>query len=203
MYLVKTPYLVKKYFSKFTWDVPASKKAVFLTFDDGPTPGVTDFVLDELDKYQAKATFFCIGEKVVQHHTLFEQIKTKGHTVANHTFSHVNGNQTSKEDYLEDFQKCEDTFTAKLFRPPYGKITKPEYDEILKTHQIIMWDVLSGDFDQNISKEKCWKNVRENTNGGSIIVFHDSEKAKEKLLYTLPKTLEYFSNKGFVFKQLQ
>lgn len=203
MYLIKTPYLVKKVFSKFVWDVPASKNTIFLTFDDGPTPGVTDLVLEVLDKYQAKATFFCIGEKVAQHYALFEQIKTKDHTVANHTFSHVNGKQTSKENYLENFQKCEETFATKLFRPPYGKITKAQYDEILKTHQIIMWDVLSGDFDDSISKEKCWKNVKENTNEGSIVVFHDSEKAKEKLLYTLSKTLEHFSNKGFEFKALQ
>jgi peptidoglycan/xylan/chitin deacetylase (PgdA/CDA1 family) len=203
LYLVKTPYLIKKYFSKFVWDVPQSPHSIFLTFDDGPTPGVTEFVLKELDKYQAKASFFCIGERAKKHPELFEQIKTQGHIVANHTYSHLNGKKTSKEEYLNSFKKCEEVFSSKLFRPPYGKITKAQHEEVLKTHQIIMWDVLSGDFDQNISKEKCWKNVRENTNGGSIIVFHDSEKAKEKLLYTLPKTLEYFSNKGFVFKSLQ
>lgn len=203
MYLVKTPYLVKKFFSKFIWDVPTSKNTVFLTFDDGPTPGVTDLVLDELDKYQAKASFFCIGERVKQYPDLFEQIKEKGHITANHTYSHLNGKKTPKEEYLENLRKCEEVFASKLFRPPYGRITKAQYDEVLKTHQIIMWDVLSGDFDASISKERCWKNVKEHTQEGSIVVFHDSEKAKEKLLYTLSKTLEYFSNRGFEFKAFQ
>lgn len=203
MYLVKTPYLIKKYFSKFVWEVPHSSRSIFLTFDDGPTPGVTDFVLNELDKFQAKASFFCIGEKAKKNADLFEQIKTKGHVVANHTYSHLNGKKASKDNYLADFNKCNDVFSSNFFRPPYGRITKPQYDEVLKTHKIIMWDVLSGDFDDSISKEKCWKNVKEKTKGGSIVVFHDSEKAKEKLFYSLPKTLEYFSNKGFCFEAIQ
>lgn len=203
MYLVKTPYLIKKYFSKFVWDVPQSPHSIFLTFDDGPTPGITEFVLEELDKYQAKASFFCIGEKVKKHPDLFKQIKTQGHIVANHTYSHLNGKKTPKDDYLADFKKCEEVFFSKLFRPPYGKITKAQHDEVLKTHQIIMWDVLSGDFDVAISQEDCWRNVRENTKSGSIVVFHDSEKAEEKLFYTLPKTLEHFSKKGFRFESIQ
>ncbi|ARV16926.1 polysaccharide deacetylase family protein [Polaribacter sp. SA4-12] len=198
-----------RFFSKYTWRFPSNKKEIFLTFDDGPTPEITEFVLSELKKHHAKATFFCIGKNIKNHPEIFKKIISDGHSIGNHTQNHLKGWKTNTEDYIDNILECNKTITQfndstikqQLFRPPYGKIKKSQAKELLKRdYKIIMWDVLSADFDITISKEKCLQNVQENTKEGSIIVFHDSVKAAERMEYALPKVLKTFSDKGFVFK---
>ncbi|WP_087521731.1 polysaccharide deacetylase family protein [Polaribacter sp. SA4-12] len=208
-YFPRTPRFIMRFFSKYTWRFPSNKKEIFLTFDDGPTPEITEFVLSELKKHHAKATFFCIGKNIKNHPEIFKKIISDGHSIGNHTQNHLKGWKTNTEDYIDNILECNKTITQfndstikqQLFRPPYGKIKKSQAKELLKRdYKIIMWDVLSADFDITISKEKCLQNVQENTKEGSIIVFHDSVKAAERMEYALPKVLKTFSDKGFVFK---
>ncbi|QVY64186.1 polysaccharide deacetylase family protein [Polaribacter sp. Q13] len=210
-YFPRTPRYIMRFFSKYTWRFLSDKKEIFLTFDDGPTPEITDFILAELKKYNAKATFFCIGKNVQNHPEIFLKIITDGHTVGNHTQNHLKGWNTDTDSYIDNVLACEktiqqfnnSTITQKLFRPPYGKIKKSQAAELIKkSYKIIMWSVLSADFDTTISNEKCLENVLKNTKSGSIIVFHDSVKAAERMKYALPKVLKYFSDKGFVFKAI-
>lgn len=188
------------------------KKEIYLTFDDGPTPDITEFVLNELKKHNAKATFFCIGKNIKNHPEIFKRIIDEGHVVGNHTQNHFNGWKTKTQDYIENTLEVEntlklsnfETLQLNLFRPPYGKIKKRQAKALLKRgYNIIMWSVLSGDFDKKTSKEKCLQNVIKNTSNGSIVVFHDSAKAAEKVNYTLPKVLDYFVKKGFEFKAIK
>lgn len=202
MYLAKTPKVLKRTYPKYLWDFTSIEKSIYLTFDDGPTAEITSWVLAELRKYNAKATFFCIGKNVEQHLDLFKEVLAEGHVVGNHTYSHLNGWETKSFPYLKDVVKCSKVFQSKLFRPPYGKITRFQAKAILSNYTIVMWDVLSADFDKNCSPEKCLKNVIENAKKGSIIVFHDSLKAEKNLKYALPKVLEHFSKQGFQFKTI-
>ena len=208
-YFIKTPRILERLFSSYTWRFDTDRKEIFLTFDDGPTPEITPFVLKQLKQYNAKATFFCIGKNIENHPEIFHQILSEKHSVRNHTQNHLKGWKTKNINYLNSVLKCEDVISnladktkeSKLFRPPYGRIKKSQAKEILKRgYRIIMWNVLSADFDKSISKEKCLENVLKNTKKGGIIVFHDSLKASEKLQFVLPKVLEEFSKKGFSFK---
>ena len=208
-YWIKTNSLIKKIFQNYVWNIPNAENKIYLTFDDGPTPEITDWVLDQLTKYNIKATFFCIGKNIEKYPTIFSKVINEGHSIGNHTFNHLNGWQTSIEDYLENFKLCETAIcnlqsaTCTLFRPPYGKIKRTQAKKISQLgYKIIMWDVLSADFDTTISPEKCLENVLENVKSGSIIVFHDSIKAFPNLKYTLPKTLEILSKRGFVFEKM-
>ena len=206
---IKTHWSVKKIFSNYIWDVSNTDKKVYLTFDDGPIPEVTEWVLSELKKHKAKATFFCIGDNVKKHPEVLKKVFADGHSVGNHTFNHLNGWKTATEDYIENSILCEkvlddfDSKSKKLFRPPYGKI-KPSQSKILRKlgYKIIMWDVISYDFDTTISKEQCLENVLKNVKTGSIIVFHDSKKAFANLEYVLPRTLQFLKEKGFVCEKL-
>lgn len=211
-YFVKTPRVIKRLFSKLIWDIPTNNKTVYLTFDDGPTPEVTNWVLEQLNKYNAKATFFCIGKNITNHPPILKNIIKNGHTVGNHTNTHLNNWKVSNNTYITDIDLANNCLekhidptnnSNQLFRPPYGKFNL-KVTQILqqKGYQIIMWDVLSADFDQSITPQKCLNNVVKNTTNGSIVVFHDSKKAFENLKYCLPKILEHFSKKGFVFKSL-
>jgi peptidoglycan/xylan/chitin deacetylase (PgdA/CDA1 family) len=196
----------------FLWRVKTDEKVIYLTFDDGPIPEVTEFVLAELAKCQAKATFFCIGNNIQKHPDIFQQVVNQGHSIGNHTFNHLKGWYTENDEYIENFRLCEATIIQNLsanlyptlpkFRPPYGRIKNKQASEILKTHEIIMWDVLAGDYDQSISKEVILKKTLQYTEAGSIVLFHDSVKANRNIEYALPRFLEYFSEKGFVFKKL-
>ena len=200
-----------RFFSKYTWRFLSEKKEIFLTFDDGPTPEITEFILSELKKYDAKATFFCIGKNIKNHPELFSQLISDGHSIGNHTQNHLKGWKTNTKDYVDNVLECNKTITQfnnatikqQLFRPPYGKIKKSQAKELLKRgYKIIMWDVLSADFDTTISNERCLQNVLENATKGSIIVLHDSVKAAERMKYALPKVLKTFSDKGYVFKAI-
>lgn len=206
-YFIKVPWIIKRLFSSYVWSMPAKEKEVYLTFDDGPHPQITPFVLQQLKQHNARATFFCIGKNVLLYPDVYTQVLSDGHSVGNHTFSHLNGWKTSLESYHTDIGQASKVIASNLFRPPYGKIKKIQAKNIgnvinYSVPKIIMWDVLSGDFDTAITKENCLKNVIDNYAPGSIIVFHDSEKAFKNLEYVLPKVLEKLSREGFVFKKI-
>ncbi|MFT3826903.1 MAG: polysaccharide deacetylase family protein [Chitinophagaceae bacterium] len=206
-YLIKTPWWLKKLYPLCIWDIPVKDKVIYLTFDDGPHPEITPFVLDTLASYNAKATFFCIGKNVQQHPDVYHNILTAGHRTGNHTFNHLNGWKTDDEKYLQNIAEAAKYIDSNLFRPPYGRITKfqsklltqPTETNNGKPFNIIMWDVLSADFDTSLSAEKCVLNVIGNTRPGSIVVFHDSEKAFPRMKEALPKMLQYFTEKGYRF----
>jgi len=205
MYLVKTPLLLKKLYPQLVWDMPNSNRCIYLTFDDGPIPIVTPFVLNILKQYNAKATFFCIGDNVNKHPDVFEQVKNDGHAIGNHTYNHLKGWDTDDQVYLENFLKADELLNINLFRPPYGRIKRSQV-KLLKQYRlelkIVMWNVLSGDFDVNLSPEKCLNNAIKNTKPGDIVLFHDSLKAFDRLEYALPKAMEYWSNMGYQFNTL-
>lgn len=203
---IKTHPIIKNIFSNYIWSISTTEKKVFLTFDDGPIPEITDWVLNQLKVYNAKATFFCIGNNIEKHPEVFNKLLEEGHAIGNHTFNHVKGWNTLNKTYFKEVEMCEAeiqkspivNFKSKLFRPPYGKI-KPSQSRILRKlgYKIIMWDILSADYKKEISKEKCLENVLKNVESGSIIVFHDSIKAFQNLEYVLPKTLQYLSENGY------
>jgi peptidoglycan/xylan/chitin deacetylase (PgdA/CDA1 family) len=205
-FFIKTPSLAKQFFSSYVWSFSTDQKEVYLTFDDGPHPTITPFVLEELKRYNALATFLCIGNNVELHPDVYQQILLEGHAVGNHTYDHPNGWMMSTNDYLKNVAQASKYIDSNLFRPPYGKIKSSQAKQInqyIKSPaKIIMWDVLSADFITGMSKEKCLQNVIRNYTRGSIIVFHDSEKAFRNLEYALPKTLKILSEEGYSFKKI-
>ena len=205
MYLVKTPSLLKKLYPALQWNGTRATRNIYLTFDDGPIPIVTPFVLNILKQYNAKATFFCIGDNVSKHPDIFNEVKNDGHAIGNHTYNHLKGWKTADSIYIENALKADEQLKTNLFRPPYGRIKRSQI-KLLKSVKpdikIIMWDVLSGDFDINLSPEKCLQNVLKHTESGSIVVFHDSLKAFDRLEYVLPRAMEVWSEKRFEFKCL-
>lgn len=206
LYFVKTPFWLKLFYPKGIWNIDAQdEKVIYLTFDDGPHPQCTSFVLDQLKIFNAEATFFCIGKNVEAHIDIYKRIIDEGHAIGNHTHNHLNGWKTKDDEYLKDIGKAMSIIDSKLFRPPYGRITGFQMSQLMKpAYRLypLMWSVLSGDFDKSISPEKCASNVLLKSTSGDIVVFHDSEKAWERLQYALPKVLSYFSQQGFVFKKI-
>jgi peptidoglycan-N-acetylglucosamine deacetylase len=204
-YLVKTPWWLKKFYPGCTWQIPGGKKKIYLTFDDGPHPVATSFVLEELKKYNARATFFCIGKNVAQYPFIYEQIIDEGHQVGNHTYNHLNGWKTRDEEYINNVVLAKKLIDSNLFRPPYGRATKFQLKLLINQYALhpIMWTVLSGDFDSKLSKENCLLNVLNKSREGSIVVFHDSEKAYEKIQYVLPRVLSHFSERGYQFETIK
>ena len=202
MYLVKTPQLIQNLFPNFTWRIPNQEKVLYLTFDDGPIPEVTPWVLEQLEQFNAKATFFCVGENVKRHYDVFDQVLTAGHTVGNHTLSHLSGWATDNIPYFHDVRHGANLVHTDLFRPPYGRIKQKQAQFLARHYRIIMWDVLSGDFDPSISSEQCLDNVINNAQPGSIVVFHDSLKAFDKLSLVLPKVLKHFAEQGYRFESV-
>lgn len=205
IYLTKAPWALRKIYSECVWEIPTEEKIIYLTFDDGPYPKATYFVLDELKRYNALATFFCIGQNVVQYPEVYQQVLQAGHKTGNHTFNHLNGWKTKDQIYLDNIEKASSVIKSKLFRPPYGRITKFQLQALQGkkyNYTPIMWSVLSGDFDPSISPKKCAKNVIKNAKKGSMIVFHDSEKAFPNLRIALPAVLEHFSEQGYRFETI-
>lgn len=202
MYWVKNPKWIQFLFPRLIFSMSSKKPVLYLTFDDGPIPEVTPWVLRQLEKYKAKASFFCVGDNVEKNPTIYQQILAAGHSVGNHTYNHLHAGKTKVKEYVNNVEKCAGLVSSELFRPPYGrirpKITKRLYDK----YRIVMWDVLSGDFDTTLSPDKCLRNVIKHAGPGSIVVFHDSLKAKERLTHVLPRVLKYFSLKGYQFKAL-
>jgi peptidoglycan-N-acetylglucosamine deacetylase len=204
-YAVRIPSWFSKFNGSLVWKIPTKEKILYLTFDDGPHETATPFVLDELKEYNAKATFFCLGKNVQSHPEIYQRILNEGHSTGNHTFNHLNAWHVKNEEYFNDIKRAEKLIQSKLFRPPYGRIY-PRLSKTLRTqfgYKIIMWHVLSGDFDESIAPEKCLSNVLDKAQQGSIIVFHDSSKAWKCLQFALPAVLKSFTEKGFLFKSLQ
>ena len=202
MYLVKSPLLLKWYYPSLVWNKVRDQKVIYLTFDDGPIPDVTTFVLKTLKAFDARATFFCVGDNIVKHPDIFQNLLDDGHQVGNHTFNHLRGWATPDAEYLQNFQQCQQLTQTNLFRPPYGRIKKSQVRLIKQTCpqvQIVMWDVLSGDFDTSLTPEDCFRNVIQYTENGSIVVFHDHLKAMDRLEDTLPKVLQHFREQGYTF----
>lgn len=196
----KTPKIFQAIFPSLVWKNATTEKKVWLTFDDGPTAEVTPFVLDTLKKNNVKATFFCLGEQIEKHPEIFQRIKAEGHDIGNHSFSHTNGFTTCTKKYLKDLEKCQNIIPeTKLFRPPFGNIYPWQISKLKKDFKIIMWDVIAWDFYKNTSKEKCFLNVVNNVENGSIILLHDNKKAQENLQYALPKIIETLKERAFTF----
>lgn len=210
---IKTPLVAKKMFPNYVWDISTTEKVIYLTFDDGPTPEITNWTLDILKQYNAKATFFCIGNNIEKYPDIFQDILNEEHVIGNHTQNHIKGWKTKAKDYLKNIVVAEEVIKSQivnhkslivnLFRPPYGQITPKQGKKLIELgYKIIMWDVLSFDWDKSVDKKKCLSNVIKKTANGSIIVFHDSIKASKNMQYALPLALEYFSKKGYAFKSL-
>ena len=219
LYWIKTNIFIKKIFPNYIWDLPNLENKIYITFDDGPTPKITEWVLEMLENHQAKATFFCIGNNIEKYPAIYSKVIVGDHSLGNHTFSHLNGWKTAAEDYIEDAKMCsvlsaqyseskrqqvKANSNCQLFRPPYGKIKLSQSLKLRNLgYKIIMWDVLSGDFDTEITPEKCLKNVLKNVKPGSIVVFHDSIKAFPNLQYTLPRALKFWKEKGYLFEVIK
>jgi peptidoglycan/xylan/chitin deacetylase (PgdA/CDA1 family) len=197
-YFTRTPALLRALYKGCIWKLNPAEPTVYLTFDDGPHPKATPFILEQLKKYDAKATFFCIGKNVVEHPDLYQEIFNDGHAVGNHTQNHLNGARTKTGLYVDNVLEAAKYIDSPLFRPPYGRIKGAQIRALKKAVpgiKIIMWDVLSGDFDTSLAPQDCLQNVLFKFRSGSIIVFHDSEKAWERMEYALPRVLEHFSRK--------
>jgi peptidoglycan-N-acetylglucosamine deacetylase len=199
MRLVSPPTFLKKIYSSLIWNIPVAEKKIFLTFDDGPIPEATSFVLETLRQYNAKATFFCIGNNIEKHPEIFKKIIHDGHAVGNHTWSHVNGWKTKTQSYVAEVNRCAKQLHSNLFRPPYGKISRNQIKALAPTYHIIMWDVLSYDYDYEVTPQQCLANVIRHVRPGSIIVFHDSIKAFKNMSYALPLLLQELVNSGYTF----
>lgn len=202
MYWIKMPFWFQRLMPKLLWRQPRGTKTLYLTFDDGPIPEVTPWVLAQLAAYDAKATFFCVGDNVRKHPSVFEAVRTEGHSVGNHTFHHLNGWKTADAAYFADIEACAQYVDSPLFRPPYGRLTRRQRRYLLPRYQIVMWTVLTGDFDPHINPQTCWQRLKGRLNDGDIIVFHDSLKANDRLRYTLPRLLAYYSAEGYHFAAL-
>ncbi|MBE7173486.1 MAG: polysaccharide deacetylase family protein [Williamsia sp.] len=203
-YLVKTPWLIEQVlFPNYVWSMPGADKTIYLSFDDGPHPEITPFVLETLRQFGAGASFFCIGKNVVQHPGIYRQILAEGHVVGNHSHHHLNGWKTGEEAYVQDVAQAAQQIATTLYRPPYGRITRGQAKQLqnrLGLH-IVMWSVVSGDFDRGLSPAGCLTNGLK-AGPGAIVVFHDSEKAFSRMRYALPRVLEHYGEKGFLFKPI-
>jgi peptidoglycan/xylan/chitin deacetylase (PgdA/CDA1 family) len=205
----RVPFFLPWLYPDLIWRIPTDKKELYLTFDDGPVPGPTDFVLETLRKYNCKATFFCIGDNVRKHPEIFNKVISEGHAIGNHTYNHVKGWSTPLNQYIANVELFNQQlplingqWSIKLFRPPYGRITRNQI-KALRDYKIVMWDVLTSDYNPRLSPEKCLRNSIRATRPGSIIVFHDSVKAARNMSYALPRYVEHFLEQGYEFKALE
>lgn len=206
MYLVKTPWWLRAIYPSLVWQMPNRSKVLYLTFDDGPHPTITPFVLDTLRAYQAKASFFCIGKNVEAFPGIYAQIMFEGHAVGNHTQHHVNGWKVSDEAYLQDIATAAKHIKSNLFRPPYGRIKRSQIKKIKQQFpdmHIVMWDVLSADFDTSLNADACFGYTVYHSKSGAIVLFHDSEKAFSRLETALPKMLAHFAAEGYTFEAIK
>jgi peptidoglycan-N-acetylglucosamine deacetylase len=212
LYWHKNPALIRRLYPQFLWKIDTKAKVIYLTFDDGPIPEVTPWVLDQLSRFQAKATFFVIGDNVRKHPNVFQQVLEAGHRVGNHTFNHLNGWKTENPDYLKNVRLCHETMLSagwqtkttepQLFRPPYVRIRKEQSLALRSDYQIVMWDVITGDFDPSLDPNACYLKTKSSITRGSIVIMHDSLKAAPRLKFVLPRLLEHFTEAGWQFLAL-
>jgi len=193
------PDFLRPFLGKLVWRKNSSSKVIYITFDDGPVPEVTPFVLDILHKYAVKATFFCVGENVVKYSGIYAKVLENGHKTANHTFNHLKGNSVSTKQYVNNVLKASEYIHSNLFRPPHGRINYFQKKKLQSNYQIVMWDLLTRDYNQSLTPETILENIKRYTRNGSIVVFHDSIKAKDNVLTVLPMAIEYWKNKGYTF----
>lgn len=202
MYFVNAPFFLRWYYPNVLWNKSRKEKKLYLTFDDGPIPEITPWILDILAQYKVKATFFCVGENITKHPEIFQRLINEGHRIGNHTYNHLKGWETTDKAYTENVYKCHKLTQSNLFRPPYVRAKKSQLKMLKNDFDFVYWDVLSGDFDLKLTPEGCFQNIQKHTKNGSIIVFHDNIKAIPRVQFALPKTLEYFLAKGYTFEVL-
>jgi peptidoglycan/xylan/chitin deacetylase (PgdA/CDA1 family) len=189
--------------ASLVWQVKTEEKKVYLTFDDGPIPGLTDEILDILSEYNAKATFFCVGENVKRYREIYERILAQGHATGNHTHHHLKGWSTNYKEYLDDIREAANYIGSGLFRPPYGLMSYRQAKALSKDYRVVMWSLLTKDYDPAVSREECLQTAMQGIRPGAIIVFHDNIKAREKVLYALPRLLEHLSQEGYRSEKLE
>lgn len=202
-YFIKTPKILHSLYKDAVWVLPNSQNEIYLTFDDGPIPGITEKCLNILKELGVKATFFCVGENVKRNSLIIDRMLDEGHQIGNHSFNHLKGWNTENKRYIDNIDLCDDLVHSKLFRPPYGKAKRSQLKVLGEKYKVIMWDVLSGDFDPKNSVEKVISNVVDSTESGSIIVMHDNEKCGEKMLASLPEIIQQLKQKGYKFKTIE
>lgn len=202
MLIEQPPFLYRMMFPETVWRIPGKEKTVYLTFDDGPIPEVTPWVLDLLDRYYVKATFFCVGDNAVRNPELFRELRERGHQVGNHTMNHVQGMKLSKFNYLRNVKRADEIICSGLFRPPHGHMGPGQAKVLKKEFTLIMWEVVTRDYSKKLTGEQVFANVKRYVRNGSIIVFHDSLKAEKNLRYALPKSIEWLMENGYRFATL-
>lgn len=202
MLIEQLPYFLRGLYFGATWRKNYHENVIYLTFDDGPIPEVTPWVLDILDQYQIKATFFCVGENVMRYPDLYQEIIRRGHRTGNHTFNHMRGFFTNTQMYMENAEKASGYIDSDLFRPPHGEMRLSQYRNLRKKYRVVLWDVITRDYNQKLPKEKVLNIVKRYARNGSLIVFHDSLKAEKNMRYAMPKSIEYLLEKGYQFKSL-
>ena len=193
------PDLLRPFLGKLLWRKNPSEKVIYLTFDDGPVPEVTPLVLDILDKYNLKATFFCVGENVEKHAELYHEVLKRGHKTGNHTYNHLKGIAASTDEYVANVEKAAKSIHSKLFRPPYGRIKFKQKIAIRKKFEIVMWDLITQDYNKKLSPTIILQNIKRYSRNGSLVVFHDSIKAEKNMLTVLPQAIEYWKLEGYRF----
>lgn len=197
-----TPYIIRLLYPSLLWKMPKGDKKIYITFDDGPHPSITPKVLEILKKFNAKATFFCVGNNVNKYKETFEMIINDGHSVGNHTYNHEKGWNTKTKEYVESVNKTRLLINSDLLRPPHGRITSEQIRALKKDYRLITWSVISYDWDKSLTPEECFENVIRKSDDGSIIVFHDSEKSVRNMIPALTKVLQYYSDRGFTFERI-
>lgn len=196
-YMRQIPDIIKTLWRTPVWRINPSEKAIYLTFDDGPNPVVTPQVLDMLDEFGVKATFFCVGENVQKYPEIFEEVKRRGHSVGNHTFNHLKGYENTTENYVENVRKADEYIHSKLFRPPHGRIRLRQINALKKDYRIILWDFITYDFDKNVTPKQILAEIKKRSRNGSIVIFHDSPKAEKNVLAALPEALKFWREEGY------
>ncbi|KAA9345640.1 polysaccharide deacetylase family protein [Adhaeribacter soli] len=214
MRLFRLPEFIRNLLPQLEWRKSETEPVIYLTFDDGPVPEVTAFVLEQLARFQAKGTFFCVGENLTKYPEIANRVLEQGHRLGNHTFNHLKAWKTASEPYLQNTKKCAEALVPyltpseisgeekPLFRPPYGQISLNKIKQLQPDYRIIMWDLLTCDYDQALRPEACLEASLKYTRNGSIVVFHDSFKARRNLEYVLPRYLEHFHQLGYRFSAL-
>ncbi len=202
MRFITTPHILRKLYPSLLWEMPKGEKKIYITFDDGPHPAITPQVLEILKRFDAKATFFCVGDNVRKYKTTFNMIASEGHSIGGHTYNHEKGWNTRTKNYIDSVNDTQELIKSSLFRPPHGRIKSSQIRRLKNNYKLVAWSVISYDWDKSLSPEDCFNNVIKNAGDGSIVVFHDSEKAVKNMIPALTKVLEYYSYKGFTFEKL-
>jgi peptidoglycan/xylan/chitin deacetylase (PgdA/CDA1 family) len=203
MLIERAPELYRSLYRGSHWRININKKAVYLTFDDGPIPEITHWVLDVLDKYNIKATFFCVGDNVRKYPEIFKMVQERGHQIGNHTFHHIQGLKTDTQLYLKNIEEAGQLIKSKLFRPPYGHMRFSQFQALQKQYKVIMWDVVTRDYSHLMTPDQVFGVVKKYTRNGSIIVFHDSLKAGDRMKKSLPQSIEWLLEQGYSFQLIE